>query len=414
MLNISLFDSIFNMSYNNLPGLLRYWSSKESLGNNAIQKAMSRDRFMILVSKLYFAHPEKPSSSSKSYYIDELISCLKYTFSKCRQDSVYQSIDESMTKFKGRSSLKQYMPLKPTKRGIKLWLRCDAGSGYIYDMNIYCGKETNPQENEESLTLGERVVKLLASTIKQNDVVLCFDRFFTSVHLLETLNFPALGTCISNRKNMPAMKEKLQRGQCVFRSTNNGLLCTKWQDTKEVIVLSNCHGPKIVTITKKTKTGERQTIQIPEAISFYRQKMGGVDRADQFVGLYDHDRKSNKWWKKVFYTCLNMCAANAWIIYNDLRRENKKVPFLTFLVTLAEELIAEGIQNTSLPPPRRGPQSKKMKLYGTIPLHLPVEGPTRRRCTRCSQEKRQTRTKTLCQECNIPLCKDCFKLYHVI
>ena len=104
--------------------------------------------------------------------------------------------------------------------------------------------------------------------------------------------------------------------------------------------------------------------------------MGGVDRADQFVGLYDHDRKSNKWWKKVFYTCWNMCA-NAWIIYNDLRRENKKLLFLTFLVTLAKELIAEGIQNTSLPPPRCGPQSKKIKLYGTIPLHLPVEGPTR-------------------------------------
>ena len=62
------------------------------------------------------------------------------------------------------------MSLKP-KRGIKLWLRCDAGSD-IYDMNIYCGKETNPQKHEESLTLGERVIKLLASIIKQNDDVL--------------------------------------------------------------------------------------------------------------------------------------------------------------------------------------------------------------------------------------------------
>ena len=170
---------------------------------------MSRDRFMILVLKLYFAHPEKPLSSSKSYYIDELISCLKYTFLKCRQNSVYQSIDESMTKFKGRSSLKQYMQLKPTKKVIKFWLRYHAGSGYIYDMNIYCGKETNSQENEESLTLGERVVKLLASTIKQNDLYFVFYTFFTSVHLLETLNFPALDTCISNRKNMPATKDKL-------------------------------------------------------------------------------------------------------------------------------------------------------------------------------------------------------------
>ena len=233
------------------------------------------------------------------------------------------------------------MPLKPTKRDNKLWLRCDAGSGYIYNMNICCGKETNPQENKESISLRERVVKLLASTIKQNNVVLCFDRFFTSVHLLETLHFSALGTCISNRKNMPPMKEKLQREQFVFRVTNNGLLCTKWQDTKEIIVLSNGHGPKIVTIYKKKLENAKQFKSV------YRQKMGGVNREDQFVGLYDRDRKSNKWWKKVFYTYLNMCAANAWIIYNDLRRENKKVPFLTFIVTLAEKLTAEGTQNTS-------------------------------------------------------------------
>lgn len=408
-----LLGCIFIMSYNKLPGIKHYWSGKESLGNRAIEKALSRDRFMTVVSKLYFASPVKPPNPSKSYYTDELLSCLKYTFSKCRQDSVYQSIDESMTKFKGRSSLKQYMPLKPTKRGIKLWLRCDAGSGYIYDMNVYCGKESTIRENQESLTLGERVVKSLASTIKERDVVLCFDRFFTSIHLLETLNFAALGTCISNRKNVPTMKEKLQRGQSTFRCTNSGLCCVKWQDTKEVIVISNCHKPDLTTVSKKTKTGERQPVECPEAIAFYRQKMGGVDRADQLVGLYDHDRKSNKWWKKVFYTCLNMCAVNAWIVYNDLRRETTKTPFLTFLVSLAEEIIAEGIQNTALPPPKRGPPSKKRKIYGAVPLHLPVEGQTRRRCSRCSEEKRQKRTKTICQECNIPLCKDCFMLYHV-
>ena len=36
------------------------------------------------------------------------------------------SIDEAMIKFKGRSSLKQYVSLKPIKRGIKAWVRADA------------------------------------------------------------------------------------------------------------------------------------------------------------------------------------------------------------------------------------------------------------------------------------------------
>lgn len=407
-----LFGCMFIMSYNNLPGLKHYWSQRESMGNRTIEKAISRDRFMILSSKLYFAPPEKPPGASKTYYVDELISCLTYTYSKYRQDSQYQSIDESMTKFKGRSSLKQYMPLKPTKRGIKLWLRCDAKTGYTYDINVYSGKESTPSTSNDSLTLGERVVKSLASTIKAKDVVLCFDRFFTSVHLLETIRHPALGTCMANRKNIPPMTDKLKRGQSTFRCSNTGLLCTKWQDTKDVMILSNCHKPDLTTITKKNRGGEQETVECPEVVAFYRQKMGGVDRADQLIGLYQHDRKSTKWWKKVFYTCLTMSAVNAWIMYNDLRREKDKISFLSFLVDLAEELITEGLRTTSKPPPKRGPPSKKRKLFGVTPLHLPVEGETRRRCARCAGEKLQKRTKTICKECNIPLCKECFLLYH--
>lgn len=51
--------------------------------------------------------------------MDELVSCLKSTFPKARTEATFQSIDKSMAKFKGRSTLKQYVPLKPIKRGIK-------------------------------------------------------------------------------------------------------------------------------------------------------------------------------------------------------------------------------------------------------------------------------------------------------
>jgi len=85
------------------------------MGNKLIQEAMSRDRFQVLSSKLYFNDPEKPNNPTKTYYIGEVVSCFKKTFPHCRQDSPFQSIDESMAKFKGRSSLKQNLPLKPIK-----------------------------------------------------------------------------------------------------------------------------------------------------------------------------------------------------------------------------------------------------------------------------------------------------------
>lgn len=36
------------------------------------------------------------------------------------------SIDESVIAFKGRSTMKQFMPMKPIKRGFKVWACCCA------------------------------------------------------------------------------------------------------------------------------------------------------------------------------------------------------------------------------------------------------------------------------------------------
>ena len=44
------------------------------------------------------------------------------------------SIDEAMVGFKGRSSLKQYMPMKPTKRGYKVRFLCDSTNGYYVQL----------------------------------------------------------------------------------------------------------------------------------------------------------------------------------------------------------------------------------------------------------------------------------------
>ena len=70
-----------------------------------------------------------------------LENCFKHTFPIAMSEIIFQSIDESMVKFKDRSSLKQYLPLKPIKRGIKIWQRCDARSGYAYDLNVDSGKD---------------------------------------------------------------------------------------------------------------------------------------------------------------------------------------------------------------------------------------------------------------------------------
>lgn len=67
---------------------------------------------------------------------------------------------------------------EPTKRGIRIWMRSDSKSGYVYDSDIYQGKSDG--NNPEGGTLGERVVNKLLRTVKFNpaDVTLAIDRFF--------------------------------------------------------------------------------------------------------------------------------------------------------------------------------------------------------------------------------------------
>ena len=400
---------LFIMSYNRVPAIHLYWSSNKSLGNEAIKLAISRDRFQLLNSKMYYNSPKKPNSASKLYYIEDVVCCLKKTFINARSECAHQSIDESMAKFKGRSVLKQYLPLKPIKRGIKIWQRCDSKTGYVYDFNIYAGKEP---ENTDG-TLGERVVRKLTESIRESNVSLCFDRFFTSVNLLDTLKFPAVGTCIATRKNMPRFaKKKRNRGDIECMENQNGTIGFLWKDTKEVMLLSNCHQNKAVEIGRRGKDGDKISLQCPEAIQFYNTNMGGVDLSDQLTELYDVDRKSLKWWKKVFYKLLLTAAVNAWIICKELRNK-PSMPFLSFLVNLAEALISKGRENASVIRKRSyGRSNLSSKNLLNVGDHLPVMIPTRRRCKSCSQKKVEMRTKTMCSACNIPLCNKCFFSYH--
>ena len=155
---------------------------------------------------------------------------------------------------------------------------------------------------------------------------------------MDTLPFAAVGTCIKNRKQMPSFTITLKKSKSDFKSNNNGTIAVRWQDTREVLLLSNCHTDSMGQIQKD---GSRKSTTCPTAIQFYREKMGEVDRADQMAGIYELDRKSGKWWKKVFYRLLMHSAVNAWIKYKELHR-NSKQPFFQFLMELAEQLIEEG------------------------------------------------------------------------
>ena len=61
--------------------------------------------------------------------LDHIIQCFKMEL-RPQKDL---SVDEVLVKFKGQLGMKQYMPMKPIKHGIKVWVCTKASSGFVCD-----------------------------------------------------------------------------------------------------------------------------------------------------------------------------------------------------------------------------------------------------------------------------------------
>ncbi|XP_043462009.1 piggyBac transposable element-derived protein 4-like [Leptopilina heterotoma] len=247
-----------------------------------------------------------------------------------------------MIKFKGRLSLKQYMPMKPIKRGFKVWCLPDSQTSYILNFEIYTGKSSDSQKSEE--TLGERVVTNLTKELHNSRSLVAFDNFFTSLNLMTRLlekKIFSVGTVRVNRKGLPDImknKSKLQRGESEIRYMGC-VQAIKWMDAKIVTLLSTAHNSETSSVKRTLKNGSRIDVQCPGAIETYNRIMGGVDRFDQKKQVYSISRRSSKWWHRIFYFCIDLAIVNSLTLYQlHYKRVEDQ---LTFRLNLANQLIAK-------------------------------------------------------------------------
>ncbi|GFV52380.1 piggyBac transposable element-derived protein 4 [Trichonephila clavipes] len=104
------------------------------------------------------------------------------------------------------------------------------------------------------------------------------------------------------------------------------------------------------------------------------------------ANIYELDRKSCKWWKKVFFCLLMSAVVNSWIAYCELKHRNP--PLLDFIVPLAEALMSSGKLNTQYQCHRGTGRPFKTSLsLLNVGDHLPVTTKTRWWCCKCAQQK---------------------------
>ena len=97
-------------------------------------------------------------------------------FAKRYKPNQNLSVDKQIVRTRCRVQFIQYMPKKPTKFGIKLWVICEADTGYCLRYQIYTGNLDQGQEHG----LAHRVVFNLAENYLGKGHRIYFDNFYYS------------------------------------------------------------------------------------------------------------------------------------------------------------------------------------------------------------------------------------------
>ncbi|KAL3246252.1 hypothetical protein MRX96_057797 [Rhipicephalus microplus] len=309
--------------------LQMYWCSDSFFRVKEIAQVMTYKRFQLITNCLHLNNNDLMADYGtkdydRSYKVRPLMDMMNERFLANYTPSSHLAVDESMILFKGRSSMKQYMPMKPKiKRGYKVWSLADSETGYLLKFQLYEGKSAHKPDD---VTLGEHVVLTLTDGAVPAGSQVFFDNFFSSTKLLQVLqekDILACGTFRVNKRDLPqVVKEnnKLERGSYIWRRKAE-VVAYQWRDSKNVHLMSNYHDPEDrVQVHRTLQNGKKMAVECPSVVKDYNTWMGGVDKFDQKRNAYPADRRSKRWWSRIFYFMLDAAKIKR---YNESSPQQK-------------------------------------------------------------------------------------------
>ena len=155
-------------------------------------------------------------------------------------------------------------------------------------------------------------------------------------------------------------------GEYDWYVSEDGIAVYKWKDRRMVRVTSSYHCPTaVVQVSRKERDGSTSQMNCPEAIKDYNMHMNCVDKFDQLKALYEIDRKSHKWWHRIFFYFLDAAVVNSFIISKDILPE--KINMKTFRLEIVDGLFsATYVKKHS----EKGPSFKIKKHKPQVPLEI--------------------------------------------
>jgi len=406
------------------PYISDYWSITKHRYTSWFGQMFNRRQFQLLYhSMLHVCQPDAQGKAKIEPFMDKLLEKFQAAFYPYED----LSVDEMVIGFKGRFKHRQYNAAKPKKHHIKTFGLCDSATGYVYNILTYFGANTSyDPEVDPDAQHAVKVFKTLLEPIKKSGHHIFADRYYTSLPLIDELRemrHNYTGTLNVRRRGFPddlkAMNLRHMETN-YYKNEEMNILLVAWKDKKS-------KKPCVVLSTKGEtgsvmRTEGLRAVEKPSIVHAYNMSMNGCDRADQMLSYYStHNRKTRRWWRKIFHWMWELTQLNAHILHTmGLPANTKKWPYRRFKDVLVEELTSlaasitpERLQHLSIQKGRQPAVNDIERYQGN--KHLVQYDGKDMECVLCRKNGKRKRSSYFCTGCSTKphLCvKECFYAFH--
>jgi hypothetical protein len=196
-------------------------------------------------------------------------------------------------------------------------------------------------------------------------------------------------------------------------------LAIKWKDIRDVFILTTAH--EDVLLEAPSSRGAHCKIKLAAVLDYNMYKTG-VDRSDQMLSYYSFERKTIKWWKKLFFNLFDPAVVSAHVLHN--KKKKKKMLLEIFYEKVAEGLLASAGADIQVQGQTSSPADRLVGrdhfLYRIPATHAKVEETSQRSChmsaerSKCQTGRTVKKCTTMyCRKCDVEHCiGQCFEVYH--
>ncbi|XP_035891452.1 uncharacterized protein LOC118502854 [Anopheles stephensi] len=403
------------------------FDSKMGTGLEAVYLTMTLIRYHFLVRNVRFDDPAAALDETEGDKLAPIREIYERIVSNCQKyvrPGRFLMLDEQTVKFNGKCDFRQFLTNVPGRAGFKFHLLADCETSYISNLEVCVPDNQNPYNLSYAPV---DVAMRLTEPIQGKQKTVIMGPSFTSPELIKKLyasRTMVIGEVKKSYQDIP-------KAYVSNRGRSEHSILAAYHDTVTLVSYITRRKDVMLLMSSFTEADPEESgepdenqkhAQLLQLVELYSQTKTTIGTIQQMCAIYDASRCTRRWPMAMFFNLMNLCAINAWCIYQLNHPQEEKISRRDFLVNMALELLRpqarKRLDQKTLP--RTLKQRIAMFLgvsreeYETVPV-LENRRDVRGRCYLCSRARNKT-TRIVCHSCGkftcgahcAQLCRTCY------